>query len=132
MGRLHVIFSRLRTLFSKRAAEQDFDAEVRAHLELLSERYIRQGMAAEDARALARRQFGATTQLEEELRERRTFMLFENIFQDLRYAVRQLRKSPVFCVTAFLTLALGIGVNMAVFSVIYAVLLRPLPFKNAE
>src|SRR5690348_15107011 len=118
MALLSVLFSRLRALLSQRAAEEETDEELRCHIALLEERYIGQGMPAREARAAARRQFGGVTQLKEELRERRTILLFETIFHDVRYALRKLRKAPVFSLTAVSTLALAIGVNTAIFSVV--------------
>lgn len=132
MHRLRVFASKLAALLSHRVDEHEFDYEMREHLELLTERYIRQGFTSAEARAAARRQFGGATGLKEQMHEQRTLAWLANILQDACYALRQLRKAPVFCFTAVSTLALGIGVNTTIFSVVYAVMVRPLPFRNAQ
>ena len=131
-SRLRELVSRLATLFRRRALDTEFDNEVEAHISLLTERFERQGLTADEARYAARRQFGGISQMKEEFRDRRGFPLFETFLQDARYISRQLRKSPVFTVSAVLTLALGIGANTAIFTLVDQLVLRLLPIKNPQ
>ncbi len=126
------MFSRLRGLFETKEADSDMDEEMRAHLSLLTDRYVRQGMAPEDAAAAARRRFGNTLRLHEERRRLRTLPWIETVWRDLRYSMRQLAASPAFTVVAVLSLALGIGANTAVFTLLDQLVLRMLPVKDPE
>jgi predicted permease len=127
---VRTLLSRIAGTFRRRRLEEEFDEEVREHIGLLERRYIRQGMAPEEAHYAARRQFGGVTQMKEELRDRRALPFFDLLARDARHAFRQLRKSKGFTATAALTLALGIGSSTAVFAVLNAVVLRPLPFAQ--
>jgi predicted permease len=132
MTRLLIFLSRLRGLFLKRKLEDEMADEMQSHLEMQIEDLVRQGMSPEEARYLALRKFGGVDQVKETYRDRRTLPWIETFLRDLRYGIRMLRRSPGMTAVAILSLALGIGANTALFSVVDAVLLKSLPIEDPE
>jgi predicted permease len=124
--------SRLAGLFGQKQAESEFDAEMQAHLQLLTEHFLQQGMNHENAAAAARRQFGNTTLLRQRQRESRTFLSFSTVFQDVQYGLRILRKSPGFTAIAVASLALAIGANTTIFSLAKSLLYDRLHVPHPE
>ena len=122
----------LERLFSRRKHEEELEKELRFHLDLHTSDLITQGHSPEEARRRARLALGGPEQVKEKCRDARGTRWLEDLLQDLRYGARISMKKPGFTLIAIFTLALGIGANTAIFSVINALLLRSLPFAEAD
>src|ERR1700761_1333067 len=123
---------RLRSLLFRKRLGDELQAELAFHLERETEKHVRSGLPQQEAERLARIAIGGEEQVRQQCREARGTKLFEEVFEDMRYGARVMARSPVFTATIILTLALGIGSCSAIFSIVDAVLLRPLPYGHAD
>jgi len=132
MDWIRTLFSRVKALVSRRVRDAELDEELRAHIDLSTEENLRKGMKPGEARTAALRAFGGVTQTREQYRIERGLPRTEEVLRDVRIALRQLRRSPGFALTAILTLALGIGAVTAMFSIVDTVLLKPFAFPDQD
>ncbi len=123
---------RLRALFSRKSMEAELDEELRAHFEHQIDKHVQSGLTREEAARRARLEFGGLEQVKEECRDARGVNFIQTLIQDLRYGLRTLRKNPGFTAVAVMTLALGIGAVTAMFTALWGVALRPLPFHQPD
>ncbi len=132
MDWIRILLSRVAAIFRRRKLDADLDEELRAHIDFATDEYIQKGLPPAGARTAALRAFGGVTQTRETYRVQRGIPFLQQFVRDVRFAFRQLRNSPGFAITSILTLALGIGATAAMLSVIDAVVLRPLPYRNVD
>jgi predicted permease len=132
MDLIRILLSRLAAQFRGKRLDADLDEELRTHIDLAVEENLKRGLTVQDARTQALREFGGVAQTRERYRAQRKFVLLEVLAQNIHFGLRQMRRAPGFTLVALLTLALGIGATTAIFSVVDAVMLKPLPFPSAN
>jgi len=132
MGILKGLRARLRALLRASVADRELTEEIRFHIELETEKNIRLGMSQDEARRVAVAHFGGVQSVREEHHDVRRLQWMEDFFGDVRFALRSLRRTPGLAGAAIITLALGIGANVAIFSAVNAVVLQPLPFPGPD
>ena len=132
MGHLRRFLRRLINVIRPGREEAGLERELASHLVLLEDEYRRRGLSADEARRSARLALGGVDQAKERHRDARSFRWFDDTRRDAVYAIRSLRRTPVFALTAALVLGLGIGANATVFTIVNTLLLQPLPFERAD
>jgi macrolide transport system ATP-binding/permease protein len=130
MEPFRILLSRVAGLFRRGRLDADLDEELRGHIDLAFEENVKRGLSREDARTAALREFGGVTQVKESYRMQRGAPILEQITRDVFFGIRQLRKSPGFALTAIVTLALGLGANTAIFTLVQGILMRSLPVAD--